>query len=224
MNAQAAPAPWLASRSPTESEALSREIGRRPSDPGLDALRRLPWIPQVDLAHSVQVTWLALTLFDALAEPLALSPSGRDILAASAFWHDCGQAIGEQGHHKHSYALIMALELPQWELDVQRRVACIARYHRKRPPRPGDRGYECLDHARQRQVRQLSALLRIADGLDYSHRGLAHSLGACVTDRQLRLEVGAPMQADTELRRAQEKADLFQTEFGCGLALYREEG
>ncbi len=183
------------------------------ADPAVAWLRGLPALPQVDFLHSVQVTRLALILFDALADPLNLAPEGRRELAAAALWHDSGQAISEQRHHKHGYALIMALDLPRWEASRQLRVACIARYHRKQLPRGSHEGFGGLDKASRQRVRQLAGLLRIADGLDYTHRALVRDVGASVDDQALRLEVRGPREAVAELNRAQGKADLFRETF-----------
>ncbi|MGH2389985.1 MAG: HD domain-containing protein, partial [Chloroflexota bacterium] len=193
------------------------------ADPSVERLRGLPALPQVDLLHSVQVTRLALTLFDALGMPLELAAAGRHELAAAAFWHDSGQSISEQRHHKHSYALIMALDIPQWDALIQLRVACIARYHRKQLPRGAHEGFGRLDKASRRRVRQLAALLRIADGLDYTHRSMVRTLKVALDDQVLYLDVGAPRAADAELFGARRKADLFEHTFGRRIDLYRED-
>jgi exopolyphosphatase / guanosine-5'-triphosphate,3'-diphosphate pyrophosphatase len=193
------------------------------ADPSVERLRALPVLPQVDLLHSVQVTRLALTLFDALAVPLDLAAAGRHELAAAAFWHDSGQSISEQRHHKHSYALIMALDIPHWNAAVQLRVACIARYHRKQLPRGGHEGFGWLDKASRRRVRRLAGLLRIADGLDRGHRALVRTLKVILDDRSLRLDVAAPAAAESELCGARRKADLFEHTFGRRVDLYRED-
>ena len=185
------------------------------ADPAVEWVRGLPVLPQVDFLHSVQVTRLALTLFDALAGPLHLAPDGRHELAAAAFWHDSGQSIGEQRHHKHGYALIMALDLPQWDASLQLRVACIARYHRKQLPRGSHEGFGRLDKASRRRVRQLAGLLRIADGLDRTHRALVRAVRVGrLDDRTLRLDAQAPPETAAELFWAVRKADLFEETFG----------
>lgn len=191
------------------------------TDSTADLLARLPALPQVDLAHSTQVLRLALALFDDLAEPLCLSFQGRDLLAAAAYWHDVGQSIAEQGHHKHSYALIMALHLPQFGAWGKQQVACIARYHRKSLPDLEHGGFASLPGPARRQVQELAALLRVADGLDYSHRSLVRRLEAGVGARDVTVTVQAPPAVDVEIRRAYEKADLFRIAFARSLALRR---
>jgi exopolyphosphatase / guanosine-5'-triphosphate,3'-diphosphate pyrophosphatase len=184
-------------------------------DPAVNWLRGLPALPQVDFPHSVQVTRLALALFDALAGPLHLASEGRRELAAASFWHDSGQSISEQRHHKHGFNLIMALDLPQWDASRQRRVACIARYHRKQLPRGSHEGFGDLDKASRERVCQLASLLRIADGLDRTHQALVRTVQVGrLEDRVLRLTVQASPETASELFWAARKSDLFEETFG----------
>ncbi len=193
------------------------------ADPDVARLRSLPALPQVDFLHSVQVTRLALTLFDALAGLLNLAPEDRYELAAASFWHDSGQAISEQRHHKHGYALIMAMDLPQWDASRQLRVACIARYHRKQLPRGSHEGFADLDKASREQVRRLASLLRIADGLDRSHRALVRAVQVGRLDNHLlQLRVQASPETASELFWAARKSDLFEETFGRRVELVLE--
>lgn len=197
-------------------------IGADRATHALDLLAGLPGLPQVDLAHSRHVTVLAVDLFDCVAAPLSLQPGGRGLLAAAAYWHDTGHSIGEQGHHKHSFRLIMATQTARLTPIMKLQVACIARYHRKALPRAEHEGFGLLPAWAGEEVRRLAALLRIADGLDNSHRSLVRALHAEVTSRRLDLTVMAPPEAATEVRKATEKADLFRDVFARDLIVKRE--
>ena len=181
----------------------------------------LPQLPQVDREHSLQVARLALSIFNALAGPLTIDPGGRALLAAAALWHDSGQAIRVRGHHKHSLALIMQADLPQFGELGKERIACIARYHRKALPSLTHQGFGDLPKAARRQVRQLAAILRVADGLDYAHQGYVRSVRAELLDDVVTLLVHGPVEAEMEVRRAYEKADLFLTVFKHPLEIQR---
>jgi len=189
-------------------------------DPVLALLNRLPPLPQVDLAHSLKVTRLSLSLFDALATPLGIDPRGRELLAMAALWHDSGQALEERAHHKHSYALIMAAPVPWLDPAAQGQVACIARYHRRSLPAIRHAGFAALPEPARLGVCQLAGLLRIADGLDYSHRGLVHDLQVTVADTVEILAAGSAA-AEVEIKRAREKADLFAATFKLTLEIGR---
>ena len=187
-----------------------------PVDEGVSSLlpAGLPALPQVDLAHSRQVTRLATTIFDATTYPLGLDGADRTLLAVAALWHDSGQAIRDQGHHKHSYTLIMGLHLPQFTPMQQQQIALIARYHRKALPSPRHDEFAALPAAAQQRVCRLAALLRIADGLDYTHRSLVRDVRAEVRPAVAIFTVQASREAEAEVQRAWEKADLFGETFG----------
>jgi exopolyphosphatase/guanosine-5'-triphosphate,3'-diphosphate pyrophosphatase len=190
-------------------------------DASLRLVESLPYVPQPDPSHAAQVTILALALFDALAEPLRLIAPGRHLLAAAAYWHDTGQAVAEKGHHKHSLRLILETEVPPWSASERLQVACIARYHRKALPRPEHAGYRDLSGEEREQVRVLASLLRMADGLDYSHRGLVRGVDARLGRSRLDLVVEADAEAQAELWRAGQKADLFRQVFARDVVPWR---
>jgi exopolyphosphatase/guanosine-5'-triphosphate,3'-diphosphate pyrophosphatase len=193
------------------------------SAPSLDLETLLPVLPQVDQAHSLHVTELSLAIFDALAHPLVLDAGGRPLLGAAALWHDTGQAVDERAHHKHSARLIMGLDLPRFGPWGKEQIACIARYHRKAPPRPDHAIYGSLPAPARERVRQLAAILRIADGLDYSHCGRVRFSHATLQGKLLVLSVRAGAQAEVEIGRAYEKADLFLDVFATRLEIQRED-
>lgn len=191
--------------------------------PFLDLQTLLPLLPQIDQAHSLHVAALSLALFDALVKPLALDAGGRPLLAAAAIWHDSGQAVSEQAHHKHSARLIMGLDLPQFGPHGKEQIACIARYHRKALPHPRHPLYGSLPAPARERVGQMAAILRIADGLDYSHRGRVRFGSVTQHGKTLVLAVQAGPQAEVEIRRAYEKADLFLEVFANPLEIARED-
>jgi CHAD domain-containing protein len=126
--------------------------------------------------HSRKVTALALELFDGFGTS-ALNPAFRDaearrILQAAALLHDVGRAKKDAGHHKRSFRMICELAPPVgWTKDEMFSVAVIARYHRGVEPRQEHKDYALLVPAEQERVAWLAATLRLADGLDFDHRG-----------------------------------------------------
>ncbi len=117
----------------------------------------------------MHVQRLALQLFDALGARLGAKPGERDILAAAATLHDIGYHISYDKHHKHSYYLITNAELLGMSPMEQIVVANVARYHRGAAPSKEHPSYASLAKPLREQVRRLSAILRIADGLDRGH-------------------------------------------------------
>ncbi len=121
--------------------------------------------------HAEQVQRVALQLFDATAKRLQLTGDDRQILADAALLHDVGYHISYDKHHKHSYHLITHAELLGMSPEEKTMIALIARYHRGSDPKKKHEAFAALDADIQRRISALTALLRIADGLDRGHIG-----------------------------------------------------
>ena len=135
-----------------------------------------------DPAHSTHVARLAVTLFDELAPVHGLDPTAREYLEAGALLANVGLVVAHSKHHLHAYYVIRNSELAgltDAEIEV---IAQIARYHRKSEPKAAHAEFAALSSADQALVRTLAAILRLAIGLDRSHRGRV---------RSVRAEVGA---------------------------------
>ncbi len=119
--------------------------------------------------HAQQVARIALNIFDQTRSVHGLSDTEREWLEYGALLHDIGVHISYERHHRHSYYLIKNGDLrgfaPQ-EIEV---MALIARYHRQATPKKSHEGYGDLRGSLRRTVRALSAMVRLAEGLDRSH-------------------------------------------------------
>ena len=91
-------------------------------------------------------------------------------------------------------------------------IANVARYHRRAIPQLRHEGFNALSPKYKRIVRILSALLRVADGLDRTHfsvvRTLNVKLGATIT-----ITVHVTGDAELETWAAAGRADLFERVF-----------
>ena len=119
--------------------------------------------------HAMQVRRLALQLFDQLGTKLGAQPGDRQVLADAALLHDVGYHISHEKHHKHSYHLILHADFLGMTPTEQVAVANVARYHRGTEPSKKHESFAKLDRALRDRIVRLSALLRVADGLDRGH-------------------------------------------------------
>ena len=124
----------------------------------------------MDMAHLTHVAGLAEKLFDSFKENLGLEDKDRLYLALAAYLHDLGMFINNRSHHKHSEYIISSLNLFRLTEDEIDLIACIARYHRRSAPLKSHLLYNSLPSYQQILVQKLSALLRIANALDRSHK------------------------------------------------------
>jgi len=115
------------------------------------------------------VQHLALELFDAIGERLGCTPADREAIADAALLHDCGYHISYERHHKHSYHLILHADLLGLSPSEQVVIANVARYHRGAAPKKTHRNFGMLDKSLRERIKRLSAILRVADGLDRGH-------------------------------------------------------
>ena len=174
--------------------------------------------------HEVQVSALSELLFDNMHSLFpTYSKEERDMLAYAALLHDTGTFVNRNGHHKISYNIICGegLEIGFFDGETQL-VALIARYHRKAVPSTKNIHYAELSSEKQKKVRILSALLRIADGLDYTHDQIITDIDCTINESHIicRCTGDARHLATSEstvlcnLDRAREKSEPFTQEFG----------
>jgi len=167
---------------------------------------------QSDRRHVEQVRYLALLLFDQLGRELGCVPDERALLEAAGLLHDVGQLVSYRKHHKHSFQLIMHAERLGLSARDRLLVALISRYHRQTPPRRKHPEFAALSPADQQVVRRLSALLRVADGLDRGHTAPVESLTTRLTAEALTIRI-VPRLAGADIGLecwgASRKADLL---------------
>jgi exopolyphosphatase/guanosine-5'-triphosphate,3'-diphosphate pyrophosphatase len=130
-----------------------------------------------DGGHARHVAALSLRLFDEFERWHKLGASEREWLHFAALLHDLGSAVAYDGHAQHSAYIVRnggLRGLTAEEIDI---VASIARHHGgSRPRRRRDDVYAALPKRARRAVRWLSAMLRVAEGLDRSHYQLVRDL------------------------------------------------
>ena len=113
---------------------------------------------------------MAETIFSAFKDILGLEEKDRLYLLLASYLHDIGMFVNNRSHHKHSEYIISSLNLfrlTEHEINI---IACIARYHRRSSPLKSHILYNSLASVEQIVVQKLSALLRVANALDRSHK------------------------------------------------------
>jgi exopolyphosphatase/guanosine-5'-triphosphate,3'-diphosphate pyrophosphatase len=153
---------------------------------------------QCDRRHVEHVRYLALQLFDQLAGELGCRPEERALLEAASLLHDVGQLVSYRKHHKHSYQLLMHAERLGLPARDRALVALISRYHRRTGPRRKHPEFAALPPGDQELVRRVSALLRVADGLDRGHTAAVETVSTELTPDNLIVRI-APRLAGADL-------------------------
>lgn len=180
--------------------------------------------------HCDHVAQLALALFDQIAakadEKRAKRFTGeaRWLLEAASRLHDVGYHIAYKRHHLHSYHLIIHSDMSGFTGRHLQIVANIARYHRKAEPKKSHASYRALAPADRKLVRALSAILRVADGLDRTHTQRVRGVGMEMRGRLARLRVDAAEEPAVDIWGAARKGRLFEKVFDCDLELWWSAG
>jgi exopolyphosphatase/guanosine-5'-triphosphate,3'-diphosphate pyrophosphatase len=166
-------------------------------------------------AHAQQVARLATRLFDLTAPVHNLGPREREWLEAAALLHDVGYSIHFERHHKHALYLISTSGLDAFDPREIEILAHVARYHRGALPKPRHAEFAALRPWQQQTVRQLAALLRLANALDRTHAARVVELHAALAKRKrVVIELLSPFDVELEISAARHRADLFAQVFG----------
>jgi exopolyphosphatase/guanosine-5'-triphosphate,3'-diphosphate pyrophosphatase len=168
----------------------------------------------VDLPHARQVSRIAGSLWEQLATPLNLKADDRELIEAAAVLANVGYLINFDGHHKHSYHLIINSELPGFERRQLQVLANVARYHRGNAPKKKHEQFSELSAEDQSRIRALAAILRLALALDRTHQQNVGEVKARVREDGVQIVVQAQGDAGVDLWAAERKVDMFEKVFG----------
>src|SRR5579863_2143650 len=169
---------------------------------------------EYDHQHAEHVRELCLMLFDQLQPVHHLPPQARVQLEAGALLHDIGHRVSHRGHHKHGEYLALNGDIPALAGRDRNIVAAVVRYHnRKSTPDNDHPAYSALNNTDKRIVRRLAAILRIAEGLDHSHRERIQNLKSSFQRGAVTLQLRARGDAAEDIRDAERSSDLFEKEF-----------
>ena len=119
---------------------------------------------------------LAVQIYDGIKELHGFFQHERLLLEVAAILHDIGRLIRPSSHHKHSQYLIQNIELVGLTNSELKLICLIARYHAGLAPSEKHTGFQKLSPKNKTIVRNLAAILRVADALDREHKEHVHSV------------------------------------------------
>jgi len=134
------------------------------------------------IEHSHQVARIAGEIFKGTADLHHMGDTEARLLLYACILHDIGYHIGYAKHHKHAQYLVMNSDLRGFSALERKILANLVRYHRRATPKSSHSGLAGLDPASRGVIKMLTAILRIADGLDRSHFSVVDEI-RCVRRR-----------------------------------------
>lgn len=179
--------------------------------------------------HAEQVADLAFQIFER-SRQLKLhnyDDQALHMLWSAAMLHDVGMFIGRNGHHKHSHYLIKNGGLLGHSEEEVELIANIARYHRGSEPKESHESYARLSSYDKQLVASMSAILRLAEALDRSHRQVVQRVdlelssagkGNDKSQASMLIFVRANESWEPETWALKEKKAAFEKHFGLKLS------
>jgi exopolyphosphatase / guanosine-5'-triphosphate,3'-diphosphate pyrophosphatase len=174
---------------------------------------------QIDEEHGTHVAKLAARIFDQTLSLHTLDEGDRLLVEIAALLHDIGHFINTLNHDQHGYYILKQSPLMGLDERQQDLVANVIRFHRKSNPSSQDENFKALPQKDRLLVTKLSAILRLADGLDTGHTGRIRDIALEKhKDEWLVLLQG---DGDMMLEKWQlaKRKSLFQEVFGVDLKL-----
>ena len=180
---------------------------RRASVLGL--ARRCSW----PAAHSEHVARLALEIFDGLREAHGLGDHDRELLEYAALLHDIGEHVAHEGHEKHAAYLVAHGGLRGFDQDDLAMIIAVVRWHRRGDVR-ADTKHAPLEASAVDRCRTLTAILRVADGLDRSRHQNITGLSVSLAPSLALVRLATDSDPELEVWGARRKRTLLESCLG----------
>lgn len=174
---------------------------------------------QGDERHAYFVRDLGLKIYDCLEKELGLTDHERLLLEVSSILHDIGMFIRAKDHNLHSRYIISHSEifgLTREDLGI---VAQIAGYHRGQKIPHDDSEFKIQPRAIRLTILKLTAILRIADAMDRSHRQKFPDCTVSLGHDTLTIRINTVDNLRLEKLAVQEKCEMFENVFGYKIVL-----
>jgi exopolyphosphatase/guanosine-5'-triphosphate,3'-diphosphate pyrophosphatase len=174
---------------------------------------------EFDAEHAKVVAQHAASLFDQSHDLHNLDEESKLLLEVAALLHDIGHFINSVDHNKHGYYILKASPLVGLSETQQNVVANIIQYHSKLTPSFQDEGFRNLPPKNRIVVTELSALMRLADGLDVSHTGRVRAIQLEQQKSTWKLKLQGSGDLMLEKWALEKRQRLFEDVFGIKLII-----
>jgi exopolyphosphatase/guanosine-5'-triphosphate,3'-diphosphate pyrophosphatase len=167
-----------------------------------------------DEQHGVNVSRIALQIFDQMQTVHGLNTESRTLLEVASLLHDIGHFVGVSNHHKHTFYLLQTGPIVGLSPLQMLIVANVARYHRKSTPSLDHEPFRSLSTKQKSLVTTLVSILRVADAADRQHAGCVQSVELTLKRTRIALRLkgrGDMLLANWALEK---RKGLFEEVFG----------
>lgn len=157
---------------------------------------------------------ISLTLFDSMKRIHGLGKRERLLLQIATILHDCGKYISMVSLGECSYSIIMATEIIGLSHVEREIVANVVKYNHLEFEYYEELGrMTTLDQESYLKIAKLTAILRVANGLDRSHKQKFKDVKTVLKDNVLTVVVSTNEDITLEKGMFGRRADFFEEVF-----------
>ena len=167
---------------------------------------------------------IALTIYDSMKKVHGLGKRERLLLQIATRLHDCGKYISLMTLGECSYSIIMGTEIIGLSHTEREIVANVVKYNHLDFEYYETIGKKSeLDKSSYLVIAKLTAILRLANGLDRSHKQKFRNIRATVKDSELILSVDTDLDITLERGLFSAKADFFEEVFSIRPVIHQRK-
>ena len=211
-----------------EQPSLNRKRNEKKAQMQTETLQKLLERYLVDQNHANAVAENALTLFDTLDEFHNLTPTRRSLLEKAALLHNIGLVSGAEKYDKKGRDIL--LENPPQGLNTEEQLmVSLTTYLNQKEAtykllekRKSKKVFSKLSEKAKNEALAISALIRLADGLDYSQSQSSEIEQIREENGKVLLKISGP-HATQDAANAQKKSDLWHLLFKTKLHFTSDE-
>lgn len=174
-------------------------------------------------SHGLLMQNNATKIFDSMKQYHGMGKRERLLLQISAVLHDCGKYISMSAPGNCAYDIIMSTEIIGLSHTEREMVANIVRYNTVAFP-PYDRFDGKMSETQYMTVMKLTAILRIVNAMDRSHKQKFKNIKTSVKNQLLTITTESIEDISLERVLFKEKADFFEEVFGIRPVLKQKKG
>ena len=169
---------------------------------------------------------IAGTIFESVKKAGGLTKRDKLYLDIATILHDCGKYIAMTEIGERSYDIIMATEIIGLSHREREIVANIVRFNHSDFVYPGAYGETAglLDKNSYIKIAKLTAILRVANSLDRSHKQKMKEIKAACDGKELLLKVDTPQTFLLEEAFFPEAAEFFEEIYSIKPVIVRNSG
>ncbi len=184
------------------------KLSSNPEDMLVRAARNVAKRYKSDKKHIEFVEKTALQIFDESLKYSGLTSRERLLLRISAILHECGKFVHASSHNEAAYALIRYTDLIGLDSDELDTIALVVRLYPQENPYSFFE-YQNLPASKKVIVSKLTAMLRLADAIDASHKQKARKVSVNLYPDNLHISVDASEDMSFEVWSFEHRSELF---------------